>query len=473
MYLKLALGNVRRSVKDYSVFFATLAFAACLLYSFIAAGDYLAAMALTDAQRSVLASQQLGTVMGACSGFVVVVFAFLVAYGFRFILRRRKREFATYMLLGMDAPRVSRVLRWEGTLVGVASFAAGIVAAMVLSPLFMALEAFVFNVRWALAFVVSADALAWTAVPFALLVAFGCLASGRTVSRATLAKLLSADRRPEHLVGASRPWAVRLQLVGGIVLMALVWASVLLQPGLFLALMLPFALMALMGTYLLFRVAAQKVPEKIRRRPRRYLDGLTAFAVRQVEAKASSSALAMAMVCVLLACGICMAVGGLCFSVGLRSGVDPAAGTVDPLNWAPVGFVGLCYGVTFIVAAMAVLALQQLSEAADSAGRYRTLSELGAPDAMVARSLMIQLVVYFGVPLGAALVHDVVGLTLVALLAEGCGAAGFAAIAASTVVLTVAIMGVYLAITYFECRRVAGLTSASGRGRFARGAAAA
>ena len=31
MYLKLALGNVRRSLKDYSVFFATLAFAACLL----------------------------------------------------------------------------------------------------------------------------------------------------------------------------------------------------------------------------------------------------------------------------------------------------------------------------------------------------------------------------------------------------------------------------------------------------------
>ena len=103
MYLKLALGNVRRSLKDYSVFFATLAFAACLLYSFSASGDYLAAMDLTERQRATLGSQQLGTVMSAFSVFVVIVFTFLVSYGFRFILRRRKREFALYSLLGMDA----------------------------------------------------------------------------------------------------------------------------------------------------------------------------------------------------------------------------------------------------------------------------------------------------------------------------------------------------------------------------------
>ena len=48
LYTKLAWRNVRRSVKDYSVYFLTLAFAACLLYSFTASGDYLLAMDLTE-----------------------------------------------------------------------------------------------------------------------------------------------------------------------------------------------------------------------------------------------------------------------------------------------------------------------------------------------------------------------------------------------------------------------------------------
>ena len=61
MYFKLAWGNVRRSIRDYSVYFATLAFAACLLYSFTAAGDYLLALDLTEEQRGVYESATMIT----------------------------------------------------------------------------------------------------------------------------------------------------------------------------------------------------------------------------------------------------------------------------------------------------------------------------------------------------------------------------------------------------------------------------
>lgn len=454
MYLKLALGNVRRSLKDYSVFFATLAFAACLLYSFSASGDYLAAMDLTERQRAIMGSQQLNTMMSAFSVFVVIVFTFLVGYGFRFILRRRKREFALYSLLGMDAAHVSRILRYEGALVGIASFAVGVAAGVAVSPYFMLLEAYLFNVGWTPAFVFSTGSFLWTLGCFAGLVAVACVSSGRVVSRSTPAALLSADRRPERLLGEGRPWLQRLQLAGGIVLVAVVWAAVLVQPALFLALILPFGVVALLGTYLLFRSLAHRVPAWLRRHPNRYLRGLTCFTVRQVEAKASSSSMAMAMVCVLLACGVCMVVAGLSFSVGIRQGVAPGSGLADPLSWAPIGFVGLFYGIAFLLSAMAVLALQQLSEAADSAERYRLLADLGADDAMMGRSLRMQLAVYFGAPLVGALLHDAVGLTLIYLLAMGVGAGGFGAMAATVVGLAVAIMVLYYAVTYAECRRI-------------------
>ncbi len=456
MYLKLALGNVRRSLKDYSVFFATLAFAACLLYSFSASGDYLDAMVLNPAQRAVMGSQSLGNLMSAFSVFVVIVFAFLVSYGFRFICRRRKKEFALYALLGMESAHVSRILIYEGACVGALSFVVGIGAGLLLSPAFMALEAAVFGVGWVLAPVFSASAFQWTLGCFVALMAVACMASGRVVAKSTPAALLSAEKKPEQLAGASRPALRRLQLAAGVLLVALVWGCVLIEPGLFFGMLLPFGVAALFGTYLLFRSLAQGVPALLRRHPARYLVGLRPFTLRQMEAKASSSAMALAMVCVLLACGLCMMVGGLAFSIGMR--LDPSAaahsGAAGPMMWAPIGFIGLFYGIAFVLSAMAILALQQLSQAADSLSRYRLLKDLGVESKMICGSLKAQLAVYFGMPLVAALVHDMVGMTLVALLAAGAGAAHFWPMVAGTVLCELGLMAVYYLVTYGECRRI-------------------
>ena len=76
LYLKLALGNVRRSARDYSVYFITLGFAACLLYSFVGSTDHVRAMNLTSEQMGVLGSA--GDILQAFSGFTVLVFLFLV-----------------------------------------------------------------------------------------------------------------------------------------------------------------------------------------------------------------------------------------------------------------------------------------------------------------------------------------------------------------------------------------------------------
>ena len=72
LYLKLAFGNVRRSARDYSVYFATLGFAACLLYSFVASSDYLNRLDLSPDQMSVVASS--GDILQAFSIFTVFVF---------------------------------------------------------------------------------------------------------------------------------------------------------------------------------------------------------------------------------------------------------------------------------------------------------------------------------------------------------------------------------------------------------------
>ena len=111
MLVKLAWGNARRAARDFSVYFLTLVFAVCLLYSFLASSDYLLALSLTDAQRASFA--KAGEVLVAFAVLIDVIFCFLLGYANAFLLRRRKREFGLYLLLGLRPRQVAGVLLAE------------------------------------------------------------------------------------------------------------------------------------------------------------------------------------------------------------------------------------------------------------------------------------------------------------------------------------------------------------------------
>ena len=309
MYFKLAIGNVRRSVRDYSVYFATLVLAACLLYSFIASGDYLQALDLTTEQRSVYA--RIGDVLQAFSVFVVIVFIFLVAYADRFIVRRRKREFGLYALVGMPRRGVAAVLGLESGLVGLASLFAGVLLGGVLSPAFGAVAAFVFDAPWRFHASFSIGAALWTAGCFVAITALGAVASARDVLRKPVVELMGDDRRPERLAFGSRR-AARLQLIAAVPLLAVVWGSCLVQPIYFIAFIMPMGFMAFGATLLVMRSVAWRFGERVRRREDAYWSGLRPFTVRQVEARVSSTSAALSCVCVLIAAAVCMTCAGAC-----------------------------------------------------------------------------------------------------------------------------------------------------------------
>ena len=73
-------------------------------------------------------------------------------------------------------------------------------------------------------------------------------------------------------------------------------------------------------------------------------------------------------------------------------------------------YMGLYLGLVFLLTAAAVLALQQLSQAADNAQRYELLSKLGAPRAMRRGALMRQVALAFLLPLALGTIHAFVGM---------------------------------------------------------------
>ncbi len=202
MLLKLAMRNVLRSAHDYSVYFATLAFAACLLYSFTASSDYLLSLDLTADQRGIYESASMVT--QAFSVFSALVFAFLVTYASRFILRRRSREFAICGIMGMEPATMARILAYEGCVAAVAALAVGMLVGVLASPLFGAIAAFVFDAPWQLLLVFSADAALWTAECFAGIMALALVLEVRSLRKRSLLELLEADSTPEQPKGAAR-----------------------------------------------------------------------------------------------------------------------------------------------------------------------------------------------------------------------------------------------------------------------------
>ncbi len=450
--IRLALGNVFRSARDYAVYLVTLAFATCLLYAFNASGDYLLALPLTADQLAVI--HKARDVTGAFSVFVVLVFAVLAAYASRFIMRRRSREFGLYALLGMRAPALATVLVAEGALAGVAALVCGVAAGVLASPAFGAVAAFVFGVPWRLAWSLSPGAMLATCAWFAAIQLAAVALSVAHVLRRPLVELMGRDRAPERLPLAGRG-ATRAQLALAAALLAVVWGSCVAMPGLFVLAILPMGWAAYVATSLVFRAAAARLPARARRGAR-YWDDLRAFTLRQLEARVSSTSQALSCVCVLMACAVCMICAGLAFSVGQRTAGAPDPGALATASLAPIGYVGIFYGEAFLVAAGAVLALTQLAQAIDGRASYATLVELGADPRETRGAVRAQVATSFALPGAMALVHDLVGLTLVRTLA-GVPDDVFLAIAALSLVGTLAVLGLFCALCVRECRRVLGV----------------
>ena len=127
MFSKLAFKNVGRSMKDYGVWFLTIAFGVCLFYVFNsletqAVFQYLGKAGPLQGPTA----QAIRELIGMLSVFVWVVLAFLILYASGFLIRRRKGELGTYLLLGMERGQVARLLLLETLCMGVLALLAGL-----------------------------------------------------------------------------------------------------------------------------------------------------------------------------------------------------------------------------------------------------------------------------------------------------------------------------------------------------------
>ena len=132
MFAKLALRNVRRSAKDYLVYFVTMTVVVALMFAFNSL------LFAKDIQEMVDEVGILTVMLGLATFFIVIIVAWLINYMLRFIMEKRSREFGIYLLLGMEKRQIAQLYMRENMLLGAAAFLAGLVFGMLVQQILMA-----------------------------------------------------------------------------------------------------------------------------------------------------------------------------------------------------------------------------------------------------------------------------------------------------------------------------------------------
>ena len=311
MLTKLALRNVRRSMRDYAVYFVTLTLGVAMFYAFNAIED---SRVLFEAQEGAanafLASGAsvfdiLAQVMTYFSVVVAVVLGFLVLYANRFVVRARKKEFGTYLLLGMSPRQVSSVVLMETLIVGVIALLAGLGLGFLISQAIAFATAGLIGVAisdYHLLF--SAHSAQLTLGCFALIFVVVALFNAVQISRCKLVSLLSASSRSERMP-VRNPIVCLVVFVLSCLVLAKAYSELNIDGLVFFGehFRIATALM-LIGTLSLFWSAAGFFILLIQRLRGVYFKGLAMFTMRQIAAKVNTAFVSLWAVTVLLFFGI-------------------------------------------------------------------------------------------------------------------------------------------------------------------------
>ena len=306
MLCKLAWGNVRRAGRDYLVYLLTLTLGVTVFYAFNTISMQVDIAGIDEKGLA----QVMGSILGDLTYFLAGVMAFLMVYANNFIMKRRKKEFGLYQVLGMGRGRVATIMALETVIVSVVAFVAGIVLGVGLSQLMTFFTASLFKTQIAnFHFFFSVHAFNLTLVCMLVMFVLTLLLNLRAVRRTKLIELMGAERRNES-IKTRNPWIAIAIFAVGVVLVGVAYYR-LLRDGFPLTAtdsklqeaMNQFGIttaMVTVGTFALFWGLSGMLIKLLQSLRGVYWRGLNMFTVRQLAAKVNTVCFSMGVIAMLL-----------------------------------------------------------------------------------------------------------------------------------------------------------------------------
>ncbi|MGM8204718.1 FtsX-like permease family protein [Clostridium perfringens] len=321
MYFKIALNNVRKSFKDYSIYFLTLTLGVCIFYAFNSIGDQKAFLELGKRQAEYIKVLQ-GLISGI-SVFISCVLGGLILYANNFLVKKRKKELGIYMTLGMGKNKISKILTYETALVGIISLVVGLGVGIIVSQGISAFAAKLFEVSLSnYKFLLSTDAILKTILYFGIIFILVMLFNTFVISKYKLIDMLTAAKKNED-IKIKNPILTAIIFFISLGLLGVAYKLVIkvgLNPT--DRMFLVSIVLGILGTLLLFFSLAGFVLYVLQRNKNVYLKGLNIFVLRQMNSKINTNFLSMTVICLMLFLTISTLATGLSFKNALEKGLE-------------------------------------------------------------------------------------------------------------------------------------------------------
>ena len=301
MLFKLSFRNITRSIKDYAIYFFTLVLGVTLFYVFNSVGSQAAVLELNNSRKLIV--DLLAKILSGMSILVVFILGALIIYASRFLIKRRNKEFAIYLTLGMSKRKISRLLFFETLMIGVISLGVGLLLGIGVSQLISVLIAKLFETNMdKFTFVFSEKAFFDTILYFGLIYLIVIFFNTVIVGRLKIIELLQGSKKSEKAFLKNPLLRAIVFVVSASVLGYAYWwvnnDKVSLMDRVYNLLWPVIA--GVVATFLIFWSLSGLIMEIVTRSKKFYFKGLNSFVFRQISSKVNTAVISMSLISLLL-----------------------------------------------------------------------------------------------------------------------------------------------------------------------------
>ena len=306
MLCKLSLKNIKKSIKDYAIYFFTLILGVAIFYVFNALDSQTVMMNVSSSTQDLI--ELMMTMLSGVSVFVSFILGSLIIYASRFLIKRRNKEFGIYLTLGMSKRKISLILFFETLFIGIISLLVGLGLGVLFSQVMSLVVANMFEANLTkFAFVFSTSACLKTIIYFSIMYLLVMIFNTISVSKCKLIDLLNGAKKSEKIKLKNPYLCIIIFIISCLILgrayyivthdfLTLQEVKDIIKPIIMGVVSTFFIIWSLSG--LILRIAMSS--------KRFYYKGLNSFTLRQFSSKINTTVFGTTIICLMLFITICL-----------------------------------------------------------------------------------------------------------------------------------------------------------------------
>lgn len=300
MLFKISLKNIRKSLKDYTVYFFTLILGVAIFYVFNAIDSQSVMLDVRENMMDII--KLMNDMLSGVSVFVSCILGFLIIYASRFLIKRRNKEFGIYLTLGMSKRKISAILFFETLLIGIVSLVAGLVIGTILSQFMSVIVANMFDADMTkFKFIFSMKACVKTLIYFAIMYVLVMIFNTFSISKCKLIDLLNAGKKTEKFTMKNPVICTIVFIIGVGILSYAYWMVTrgVRTLNTFDKIGIPIAL-GCVATFLIFWSVSGFMIRIFTSIKSVYYKGVNSFVLRQFCSKINTTVFSTTVICIML-----------------------------------------------------------------------------------------------------------------------------------------------------------------------------